>query len=212
MERSYGVVWRRGDEALAHGRLELGPRSIRLIGTSAVGSEVVEIAYADIASVHVGRTTDERIDGHRTVALEYAGGEPISISSVAEPGAIRELADQLAELHGANVLRVTAIVVPLREGSRAAAERLLAEGPPFDPEERGLERHTVYLSDEEAVFVFEWRGSGSFEPLFAESAFWERLAVWHEHLAGPPRVAEPAYSWRHRGNADQSLLPPGLHA
>ena len=47
------------------------------------------------------------------------------------------------------------IVARLREGTQAEAEELLDQGPPFDPEELGLERHAAYLTSGEVVFVFE---------------------------------------------------------
>jgi hypothetical protein len=43
------------------------------------------------------------------------------------------------------------IVVPLRSGASAEAEKLIENGPPFDPSELGFERHGVYLSPEEVA-------------------------------------------------------------
>ena len=50
------------------------------------------------------------------------------------------------------------LVVPLQENTAARARELLAEGPPFELEATQLERHEVYLTDQEAVFVFEAAG------------------------------------------------------
>ena len=88
-----------------------------------------------------------------------------------------------------------AVVVPLREGKRSEAERLLAKGPPFDPEHVGLERHEVFLTDLEAVFVFDAVSEHSLQKLLTDSKVWARAAVWHEVVAGPPRVAKPFYAW-----------------
>ena len=47
------------------------------------------------------------------------------------------------------------VVVPLADGAKDRARELLDKGPPFDPNATGLERHSVYLTDHEAVFIFE---------------------------------------------------------
>jgi hypothetical protein len=47
------------------------------------------------------------------------------------------------------------VVVPLKAGVRDRVRELLEMGPPFDPEAAGLDRHQVFLTDQEAVFLFE---------------------------------------------------------
>jgi hypothetical protein len=95
---------------------------------------------------------------------------------------------------------------------RDIARWLLRDGPPFDLEGFGLQRHTVYLTDDEVVFVFEWRGDTAFESLLAEPGLWDVAAAWTDLAAGPPRRAGPAYAWTRPASLDESLLPPGLHA
>ena len=53
-----------------------------------------------------------------------------------------------------------AIVASLKPGMEEEARKLIAQGPPFDIGESGLERHTVYLSAREVVFVFEGQRGG----------------------------------------------------
>ena len=48
-----------------------------------------------------------------------------------------------------------AVVAKLRPGAGEQAARLIELGPPFDPLTNGLERHTVFLAPDTAVFVFE---------------------------------------------------------
>ena len=43
----------------------------------------------------------------------------------------------------------------LRPGSAEQAEKLIELGPPFDPIDKGLERHMVFLAADTVVFVFE---------------------------------------------------------
>jgi hypothetical protein len=98
MQTSYGVVWREGTSPLARGKLELFARALRLTGT--VGSSRVtrEIAYEDLAAVRVGRDSADRLNGVASLVLEPAEGETISLASVAEPGALGELAERIASL------------------------------------------------------------------------------------------------------------------
>ena len=50
-----------------------------------------------------------------------------------------------------------AIVARLKSGAEQRAAELVVKGPPFEPEATGLDRHAVYLSAGEVVFVFEGR-------------------------------------------------------
>lgn len=87
-------------------------------------------------------------------------------------------------------------VLPLKPGARDRAEALLREGPPFDLEETRVDRHQVFVTDLEVVFVFEGEGPG--EPLdlpAGDPAVWKAAADWQACLSAPPRVAVTAYSW-----------------
>jgi hypothetical protein len=104
-------------------------------------------------------------------------------------------------------------VLPLRPGAEDAVRGLLAKGPPFDvgriPE---LDRHEVFLTPEEVIFVFESEGrSDSIAALLSKPEAWQAAGSWTEHVAGPPRLAESLYSWgRPDGEEALSFLPtPG---
>jgi hypothetical protein len=47
-----------------------------------------------------------------------------------------------------------AVIVPLKVGHDDRAKEPVAQGPPFDPAALGLERHEVFVTAREAVFVF----------------------------------------------------------
>jgi hypothetical protein len=195
MRTSYGVVWREGAQPLARGKLELLPRGLKLDGLAGSDRITRELAYDELAAVHVGRSSAERLDGHATLVLEPAGGDLISLAAVAQPGVIGELAERLAELR-LDTSRKTAIVVPLKDGSREAAQTLLDTGPPFDPTLTELERHEVFLGEREAIFVFDSPiGIESLQPLLEDAEVWRGLAAWGELLDGPPRFAEAAFTW-----------------
>ena len=88
------------------------------------------------------------------------------------------------------------VVAPLRPGGREAAERLLGEGPPFDPGATPLERHEVFVTDREVVFLFEGPGAKeAVQALAGEPELWRAAARWRECLAGRPRIARGAYTW-----------------
>jgi hypothetical protein len=203
MRTSYGVVWREGALPLASGKLELLPRAVRLDGMAGSVPTRREIAYDLLSEIRIGRSASDRIDGRPTLA----------IASVAQTGVIAEIAERLAGLQfGPAVRRRTAVVIPLREGALDAVRSLLAAGPPFDPDRIGLDRHDVYLTPSEAIFVFESRlGEKALEPLLEQPELWQSAAAWHAHVAGPPTIAEDVYSWtRPEAGVDRSLLPPGL--
>ncbi len=88
------------------------------------------------------------------------------------------------------------IVARLRKGTQDEAERLLREGPPFDPEQAGLERHAAYLSATEVVFVFEapeveW----VVDEIIDDPVFSVALAPWRDIVEGAPRLARERYYW-----------------
>lgn len=209
MQRSYGVVWREGSGPLAAGKLELLPRGVRLDGLD--GSH--EIAYEGLAAVRVGRTAGERIDGRPSVVLVRAHGDPVTIATVAQPSLVGEIAERLTAMQlDAAPPRRLAVVVPLQPNAYDAVRDLLAGGPPFDPEQiPGLDRHEVFLSREEAVFVFDSGAGADTLALLSEPDFLRTAISWREHIAGPPRVAEDIYSWTRIELAEElSYLPtPG---
>lgn len=97
------------------------------------------------------------------------------------------------------------IVARLREDALARAEELLAGGPPFDPEDTGLERHGVYLTEDSVVFVFEnhdveWEIDDMLGDLLhpeVETA----VDSWRSLLDGPPKLAREAFFWTREESA-----------
>jgi hypothetical protein len=209
MQRTYGVVWREGSEPLAAGKLELLAQALRLEGRD----RVEEIAYEELAAVRVGRTANERIDGRPSVVLVRPFGDPITIATVAQPSLVGEIAERLAvmQLNAATPRRLV-VIVPLKPGAYEAVRDLLAKGPPFDPEEiPGLDRHEVFLSHDEAVFLFDSGVEADTLALLEQPELLHRAISWREHMAGTPRVAENVYAWARVEEAEElSYLPtPG---
>ena len=59
---------------------------------------------------------------------------------------------------------------------------------------RALAQNSL-LTESEAVFVFEADSRDAAEKLIGEGRFWSAASAWKDLVAGPPRVAEDAYSW-----------------
>jgi hypothetical protein len=89
------------------------------------------------------------------------------------------------------------VVVPLKGGARTRARELLERGPPFDIDKTHLKRHEVFLTDHEVIFDFETPGTEAPIELRAEDPFLDETArAWIEIMAGNPREALPAFSWK----------------
>lgn len=88
------------------------------------------------------------------------------------------------------------IIARLRDEAHDEVEALLREGPPFDPEELGLHRHSAYLTAGELVFVFEapeveWIVNDLLDDPTLSGAF----GAWEKLIEGPPRIAHERYHW-----------------
>jgi hypothetical protein len=88
------------------------------------------------------------------------------------------------------------IVARLRDDAHDEAETLLREGPPFDPQKIGLDRHSAYLTAGEVVFVFEapeveWVVNEIIDDPTISAYF----APWEKLIDGTPRLAHERYHW-----------------
>jgi hypothetical protein len=95
------------------------------------------------------------------------------------------------------------IVARLRDDAHDEAEVLLREGPPFEPEQVGLERHSAYLTASEVVFLFEateveWKVN----ELIDDPVIAPFFAPWEKLIDGTPRLAHERYHW---SRADEKL-------
>ena len=98
-------------------------------------------------------------------------------------------------MKGGAVTRL-AVLAHLKPGVEEKAAELVASGPPFDPREVGFDRHLVFLSGDQVVFVFE---GGRLDQLLQSAVKDARkmgaLRHWEPLLDGLPRIAKEAYSW-----------------
>ncbi len=97
------------------------------------------------------------------------------------------------------------IIARLRSGSEERAAELIAEGAPFKLEQSGFDRHAVYLSATEVVFVFEGpevdaRVDDLIEDRF-RSMTSDAFEEWRPLIEDHPRIARERYFWE-RGGRD----------
>jgi hypothetical protein len=206
MRSSYAIVWREGDGPPQPGSLELLPRTLRLESGSNGHSQTVELPYDDLDTI----TLEHGNGSGSHVAVGRLSGPPIIVTAFAQPGLLAELADRLASAHLRTGSDSVLVLLPVRPERRAEVRALVAQGPPFDPGEVGLDRHEVFLTDEEVAFVFDApERARALDRMLEDPALWEAAAEWEHVLAGPPRVAEHGYSWsRERGFTTPPLPPP----
>ena len=209
MRATYAVSWHGPSGRIGAGKLELRPRGVFLEGTNGQSVQSLEVPYEDVAVVRVARGAAERVDGQPTLVLERRSGDVLRIAAVAQPGIVAELAQQIASYHlGLGQVTRVLIVVPLKPGTKEKAGQLLAGGPPFDPEALGLDRHSVYLTEHEAVFVFEGSTPNIVDELVEATPVWAAAAAWKEIVDGPPRLAEHGFSWERPVAAESVSFEP----
>jgi hypothetical protein len=191
----YAVVWRTGDGPTSSGKLELGADDLVLHGSSA--PDGLRIPFDKLSSAEIGRAAGERINGDKSLVLERPSCERVLVAALGGVGLIGELTDLLARLPAEHAARAcVAVVVPIKRGSAAAARQLVEEGPPFDIERLGLERHHVFVSEREVVFFFEGDSAGAAVDALSRSPRVLKAAVrWRGILAGRPRLAEEQFGW-----------------
>ena len=197
MGLTYAVTWQEQADQTQSGKLELRRRSLVLDGMDGIGPSSAEVRYRDIAGFRVARESAEKIAGRPTLILDRRSGPSIRIAGIVQPGIVSELAEHLAGLQPGEELALSRvlIVLPLKPGSRERVRTLLHGGPPFDPDAAGLERHHVFLTEQEAVFVFEGAMPDAVEHLVADPSVLSAAPEWAELASGPPRIAEDVYDW-----------------
>ena len=191
----YAVVWRTGDGPTSSGKLEVGDDHLVLEGSDEPAR--LRIPFDELTSVEIGRGTAERISGDKTLVLERHSCERVLVAALGGVGLLGELTDLLARLRAERAARAcVAVVVPIRRGTAESAQQLIEEGPPFDVEGLGLERHHVFVSEREVVFFFEGESATAAVEALSQSPRVLKAAVrWRGILAGRPRLAEERFGW-----------------
>jgi len=92
-----------------------------------------------------------------------------------------------------------AIILRLKPGAHERAKDMLVQGPPFDVAATTFKSHSVYLSEAEAVFVFEgpdveWELDDLTSDVF-HPALQRAFDEWRELIQGGPQLAREVYFW-----------------
>jgi hypothetical protein len=90
------------------------------------------------------------------------------------------------------------LVARLKPGGRQRAEELIAERSALGEAElaTALDRHAVFLSETEVVFLFEGEGSHeSVRAIFNDPVQSALISHWVPLFEGPLHQAEEAYLW-----------------
>ena len=209
----YAVAFRVAPGAQAAGALVVDEDWLLLEGRSAEGRVEVSVPYAELVEVRIGRSPEERLNGRPALLLARENGPPIQVEPFGA-GFLHELAHLLAALtteHPANGEQAT-VILPLKKGCLARAKELVAQGPPFDPAALGLTGHQVFLSADEAIFVFAGpHVRATLERATRDPTLWRVGLAWRGCIGGRPRLAaaaetspvtgaQPVYSWTASGN------------
>ena len=97
---------------------------------------------------------------------------------------------------GSDVTDRLAVVARLRPGSRERAIEILAEGAPYELGEAGFRRHSVFLAEEDVVFLFEGAGIEELvRDLVNDPTRSAPFSVWGPLLEGTPALAREEFYW-----------------
>ena len=89
-----------------------------------------------------------------------------------------------------------AVVAQLKKGSAEGARELIEVGPPFDPQTMGFDRHSVYLSQNDVVFVFEGENAArKLASVVDNMVVSASFSSWAPLLEGTPQLAHELYHW-----------------
>src|SRR5687768_10786899 len=95
------------------------------------------------------------------------------------------------------------ITARLREGSAETVAQILREGPPFVISETSLDRHEVFLSEDEVVFLFEGSHAEDEAMRLAASPLGVAQAGrLGDHIDGEPRLPLEVFSWERPPHLD----------
>lgn len=88
------------------------------------------------------------------------------------------------------------VVARLKPGAEEEARELVAQGPPFDLAATDLARHSVYVSGDEVIFLFEGPGAEAVVESFVNDPVTSAsFAVWGRLVEGTPHAARREFDW-----------------
>ena len=108
----------------------------------------------------------------------------------------RDEVEGVQRRHSGDLPERVAVIAKLRPESREQASQMLAGGAPYDLDEAGFWRHSVFLASEAVVFVFEGPGiEGLVRDLVNDPARSGAFTGWAPLLDGTPALAREEFYW-----------------
>jgi hypothetical protein len=205
----YAVAWSDAGHQRHLGRARVEDMALVLEGTPPGGSRrTVRIPAADMSAVGLNRWRPSP-----AVAVESPGGEVVVELLLGGWGAAHQLENAIASARadapsptseeGPAMTDQIAVLAEIRPGKKAALERALAEGPPFDLGKEGFEHHEVFVGDTDAVFVFTGPGAAGELRRIAATPELFRQAIHLADILASPRLLEQTFHWNRRGTEPQ---------
>ena len=102
MGRTYAVTWKEPGLPRHAGKLELREHELSHEGSNTgSGPLTVLVPYDELVELRLA-SSRQRLDGRPTLVLDRGGARGgLRLASIAAPGSLSEIADQLAELRSA---------------------------------------------------------------------------------------------------------------
>jgi len=98
MHRTYAVTWEEPGLPRHAGKLEFREHELSLEGrNNGSGPVTVLVPYEQIAELRLA-PSGQRLDGRPTLVLELGARGPLRLASIAAPGSLSEIADELTQL------------------------------------------------------------------------------------------------------------------
>ena len=200
---TYPVVWAVNDGDPITGTLEIAGEDIRLAGHAQDGTGATcRIAAAELFHVSVSGAETDRVQGLRSVVVDERGGRRILIAPQEGGGHLREIAVLLQDAAGLAGTALTRVVVrvPVDAARVEQVRALVRRGPPYDLDGvPGVERHEVYVTGCDVMFLFEGADPGfAVERVMRDARVWSALERWDDYVTGQPSVVDPDYTWARR--------------
>lgn len=88
---SVPVVWTADGGPALPGRLDVRAQGLHLDGGSRESRRSLDVPFAGIASIRIGRSPGDRVNGRRAVVVELRSGGSVSFVGFDRPGVLHDL-------------------------------------------------------------------------------------------------------------------------
>jgi hypothetical protein len=104
MSRTYAVTWEEPGVPSRAGKLELLAGALRLEGSNGGGPSTLVVPYDELVGLRLA-PSGQRLGGRPTLMVDRGGRGILRLASIAAPGAVSEIADELSALRRASAGR-----------------------------------------------------------------------------------------------------------